>query len=92
MSFIAKIDDAVHNSFVGRFFEFEKRNAKFSLECKGALATFMTMAYILAVNPRILSDSGGPCIPDPQEEGGIFGPNYNQCIEQVRSQVAENIC
>jgi AGZA family xanthine/uracil permease-like MFS transporter len=83
MSFREKIDNAVHGSFVGRFFEFEERKAKFSLEFEGALATFMTMAYILAVNPRILADSGGPCIPDAPEDGGIFGANYSQCLEEV---------
>lgn len=84
MSFISRIDDVVHHSFVGKYFEFEDRHAKFSSELKGAMATFMTMAYILAVNPRIISDSGGPCVPDSLEDGGIFGPNYSQCIEQVR--------
>ena len=44
------------------------------------------MAYILAVNPRILADSGGPCVPDPPEEGGIFGPNYESCIEEIKRQ------
>ena len=29
------------------------------------------MAYILAVNPRILADSGGPCIPN-EADGGEF--------------------
>ena len=87
MSFLEKIDTAVHNSFVGRFFEFEPRKAKFSIELKGALATFMTMSYILAVNPRIIADTGGPCVPDPQDMGGIFGLNYSLCIEEVSQQV-----
>lgn len=38
-------------------------------------------AYILAVNPRILSDSGGTCVaPD----GDIFNEDYNQCIEEIK--------
>jgi AGZA family xanthine/uracil permease-like MFS transporter len=52
----------------------------------GATATFLTMAYILAVNPRILADSGGPCVPDPPEEGGIFGANYEACLEEIKRQ------
>lgn len=84
MSFIGKIDEAVHNSAVGRFFEFEARGAKFSTEFKGAVATFMTMAYILAVNPRILADSGGPCVnPNPDN---LFDPEYSECIEQVKRE------
>lgn len=88
MSFIQKIDEAVHNSFVGKFFEFEDRHATFSTELKGAVATFMTMAYVLAVNPRILADSGGPCIPDAPEDGGIFGAAYSQCIEEVSDPIS----
>lgn len=36
-------------------------------EFRAGTATFMTMAYILAVNASIVSDTGGPCI----EEGFI---------------------
>ena len=79
-SFFKELDAAVHSSFVGRYFEFEERNARFSVELQGAMATFMSMAYILAVNPRILADSGGPCVPD---ETGIFGDAYNECRETV---------
>lgn len=50
-----------------------------------ATATFLTMAYILAVNPRILADSGGPCVADP-EDGGIFGEAYEECLEELTRQ------
>jgi AGZA family xanthine/uracil permease-like MFS transporter len=43
-------------------------------------------ADILAVNPRILADSGGPCVPDSEDMGGIFGPNYTQCLEDVKKE------
>ncbi|KAL7537936.1 hypothetical protein ACHAWF_005948 [Thalassiosira exigua] len=51
--------------------ERQERGSTFSTEVAGATATFLTMAYILAVNPRILADSGGPCVPG---DGG-------ECIE-----------
>lgn len=76
------IDKAFAGTPIARFFEFEERGAKFSVELKGAIATFMTMAYVLAVNPRIIADSGGPCVPD---EDGIFGEVYSTCIEEVRN-------
>jgi len=82
---LEKINASVHNSAVGRFFEFEARNAKFTAELRGATATFMSMAYILAVNPRILADSGGPCEPNP-DDGGIFGPTYEACIEDIKRE------
>lgn len=47
-----RVNNAVHNSVVGRFFEFEERNTNFLSELRGATATFMSMAYILAVRFR----------------------------------------
>jgi AGZA family xanthine/uracil permease-like MFS transporter len=78
-----KVNNAVGRSFVGRFFKFEDRQTTFVSELRGATATFMTMAYILAVNPSILSDSGGPCVA---EDGDIFSDSYNKCIENIRRQ------
>ena len=44
------------------------------------------MAYILAVNPRILADSGGPC--EWCDEGdGVLNPScdeYMQCMEETK--------
>jgi hypothetical protein len=54
----------------------QERGSTFTTELAGATATFLTMAYILAVNPRILADSGGPCIPN-EADGGEF---LNTCI------------
>ena len=75
---------AVNKSFVGKFFEMEERKTNFTTEFAGATATFMTLAYILAVNPRILADSGGPCVPG--DDGGIFGDIYAQCLEDVKRE------
>ena len=52
---------------------------------RGASATFLSMAYILAVNPRILADSGGPCVPN-EADGGIFGETYTSCMETVKRE------
>jgi AGZA family xanthine/uracil permease-like MFS transporter len=49
------------------------------------LFLLLLKAYILAVNPRILADSGGPCIPN-QDDGGIFGPTYGQCLEEIKRE------
>jgi hypothetical protein len=77
------VNEAVNGSVIGRYFEMKERNTNFTTEMRGATATFMSMAYILAVNPRILADSGGPCIPD---EDGIFGPAYSACLEGIRRE------
>jgi AGZA family xanthine/uracil permease-like MFS transporter len=78
-----RVNGAVNDSFIGRFFEMKERNTNLTTEFRGATATFMSMAYILAVNPRILADSGGPCVPD---DDGIFGPAYESCLETIRRE------
>jgi AGZA family xanthine/uracil permease-like MFS transporter len=44
--------------FVNRYFQLQARGTTVSRELRGALATFLTMAYILAVNPIILHNAG----------------------------------
>jgi Permeases len=41
------------------------------------------MAYILAVNPRILAESGGSC---EYGEGGPFSTEYELCLEETKRQ------
>lgn len=80
---IEKFNASFNESIVGQFFEMKDRNTNFTTELRGATATFLTMAYILAVNPRILADSGGPCeVP----EDGIFAPSYEECLRDVTKQ------
>mmetsp|Transcript_4894 Transcript_4894/g.5962 ORF Transcript_4894/g.5962 Transcript_4894/m.5962 type:complete len:539 (+) Transcript_4894:90-1706(+) len=83
VAIIDNINSTVNDSFVGRFFEMKERNTNFTTELRGATATFLTMSYILAVNPRILADSGGPCVPG---EGGIFAPEYEMCLQNITKQ------
>jgi len=85
MPIVESINSAVQTSFVGPYFEMEKRGATFFAELRGAAATFMSMAYILAVNPRILADSGGPCVPN-EDDGGITGPTYMECQEVIKRE------
>ena len=48
------------NSRIGRFFELEARGSTVATEARGAVATFLTMAYILFANPSILAAAGVP--------------------------------
>src|SRR5690349_20515328 len=41
-----------------RYFEFEKLGANWSTEVVAGVTTFITMAYIVFVNPSILRDAG----------------------------------
>src|ERR1051325_438935 len=46
-----------------RFFELRARGSSVGIELRGAAATFLTMAYILFVNPSILAAAGVPFAP-----------------------------
>ena len=43
---------------IERIFKLKKNNTTVKREITAGITTFMTMAYILAVNPSILSDAG----------------------------------
>ncbi|MBO5047267.1 MAG: NCS2 family permease [Clostridia bacterium] len=43
---------------LNKFFKLKENNTNVKIEITAGLTTFMTMAYILAVNPSILSDAG----------------------------------
>ncbi len=45
---------------ISRFFEFEKHGATFRGEIIGGMTTFMTMSYIVVVNPKVLEAAGIP--------------------------------
>ncbi|KAK5794718.1 adenine/guanine permease AZG1-like [Gossypium arboreum] len=60
-NFLTRLNSAVANSRVGKRFKLAERNSTFTTELRAGTATFLTMAYILAVNASILADSGGPC-------------------------------
>ena len=47
-----------------KFFGFEELDTNFRKEIVGGLTTFLSMAYILAVNPSILSLQGLEGVPD----------------------------
>jgi AGZA family xanthine/uracil permease-like MFS transporter len=47
-------------AWLRNFFELDARGSTVGREFRGAVATFLTMAYILFVNPRILADAGVP--------------------------------
>ena len=51
--------------FLGRLFKLNRNRTTIRTEIVAGITTFMTMAYILAVNPNILSDAGIP-------RGGVF--------------------
>ena len=47
-----------HSGFLERTFRLQERHTTVRTEAAAGVTTFMTMAYVLAVNPLILSDAG----------------------------------
>lgn len=53
------------NSLAERFFKLKKNGSDVKTEIMAGITTFMTMSYILAVNPQILGDAG-------MDKGAVF--------------------
>ena len=51
--------------FLDRFFQIKAHGSTVRSEVMAGITTFMTMAYIIAVNPSILADAG-------MDKGGVF--------------------
>ncbi|KAI3748904.1 hypothetical protein L6452_12323 [Arctium lappa] len=60
-SSLTRLNTFVGKSRIGKHFKLNERNTTFTTELRAGTATFLTMAYILAVNATILSDSGATC-------------------------------
>ncbi|WCJ20037.1 Adenine/guanine permease AZG1 [Euphorbia peplus] len=58
---LTRLNNFVAKSPIGKRFKLSERNSTFTTELRAGTATFLTMAYILAVNASILTDSGGTC-------------------------------
>lgn len=57
-----------------RYFQFDEHRTNYKREIFGGLTTFLSMAYILAVNPQVLSLAGVDGVPADQkmDQGAIF--------------------
>ncbi|XP_021290765.1 adenine/guanine permease AZG1-like [Herrania umbratica] len=92
-SIASRLNSFVGSSKVGKRFKLTERKTTFTTELRAGTATFLTMAYILAVNASILTDSGGPCtIADcnnPSESCKFppMDPGYAACLERTRKDL-----
>lgn len=57
-----------------KYFRFDENQTSYRREILGGLTTFLSMAYILAVNPQILSLAGVEGVPDAlkMDQGAVF--------------------
>ncbi|PWA96284.1 Xanthine/uracil/vitamin C permease [Artemisia annua] len=58
---LTRLNTFIGKTRVGKYFKLNERNTTFTTELRAGTTTFLTMAYILAVNATILSDSGATC-------------------------------
>jgi len=84
---VASFNQGVNKSKLGKFFKLEERGSTLTREFQAGSATFLTMAYVLAVNPRIMAESGGTCDASLYaDEGGIFSEGYEECLMELQRQ------
>lgn len=88
-----RLNDAVSKSFIGKYFKLEARKSCFTRELRAAIATFLTMAYIITVNATILTASGGTCsaadCSAPAGPDCVLKPNagYESCLAKTKSDL-----
>ncbi|RMY85746.1 hypothetical protein D0862_11094 [Hortaea werneckii] len=92
MSWIQRANAAIADSPVGRYFHLEgsghrleRKNSYFFTEIRAGLATFFAMAYIIAVNSTVVSQTGGTCVCPP-DSPDLCDSNteYMLCVQEVR--------
>lgn len=93
MTWVERFNRRVGESAFGRYFRLEfsghpkeRKNSRFFTEVRAGLATFFAMAYIIAVNANITSQSGGTCVCERTEDDFTCDKNeeYMMCVEIVR--------
>ncbi|RDA88943.1 hypothetical protein CP532_0672 [Ophiocordyceps camponoti-leonardi (nom. inval.)] len=90
--FFDYVDRRLTTSRFGRLFRLsgtghpnEIHDATFIREFRAGLTTFTTMAYIIAVNASLLSQTGGTCVCDQRPHALCdTDPDFRACKEEVR--------
>ncbi|KAI9769727.1 MAG: hypothetical protein M1839_003603 [Geoglossum umbratile] len=96
MSFFKRSADSINNKIAGSTFsrvfrlegcghEKEIKNTKFLTEIRAGVTTFFTMAYIIAVNAFIVSQSGGTCVcNDTKDPSCSTDKDYSLCVLDIQ--------
>lgn len=87
-------------SRLGKYFDIEGRNTYLTAELRAGCVAFLTISYIIAVNPAILADTGGTCTVDDCT-GPTAGtpackfdddPGYLACKRAVKQSLVAATC
>lgn len=67
----------------------ERKGSRFTTEIRAGMATFFAMAYILAVNSAIVSDTGGTCVCNGGKDDPICKTNeeYLLCSQNIKRDI-----
>ena len=93
MTWAHSINEKVAKSAVGRWFRLDGSGHKkarsgsyFCTEIRAGLATFFAMAYIIAVNASVVSDTGGTCVCNGGTDDPVCDSNteYALCVNEVK--------
>lgn len=63
------------------YFQFDKYGTNFKREILGGITTFLSMAYILAVNPQVLSLAGVKGVSEDMKMDKV--PFCSDCISSI---------
>ncbi|UPK90948.1 hypothetical protein LCI18_001883 [Fusarium solani-melongenae] len=93
MGWMENTNRKIAASAVGRWFQLEgsghpreRKGSLFFTEIRAGLATFFAMAYIIAVNSSIVSESGGTCVCNTFDDAGLCVPDddYRLCVAGIK--------
>ncbi|RSL93211.1 hypothetical protein CEP52_013361 [Fusarium oligoseptatum] len=93
MGWMENTNRKIAASAVGRWFQLdgsghprERKGSAFFTEIRAGLATFFAMAYIIAVNSSIVSESGGTCVCNTFDDAGLCVPDddYRLCVAGIK--------
>lgn len=93
MTWTHTFNQKIARSAVGRWFRLDgsghrktRAGSYFFTEIRAGLATFFAMAYIIAVNASIVSDTGGTCVCNGGADDPVCDTNteYALCVNEVK--------
>jgi AGZA family xanthine/uracil permease-like MFS transporter len=96
MGWIQNTNVRIARSPVGRWFQLEgsghpkeRKGSLFFTELRAGIACFFAMAYIIAVNASIVSDTGGTCVCDstPDDPNCFTNEDYALCKQAIRRDI-----
>ncbi|KAK2591464.1 hypothetical protein QQS21_010840 [Conoideocrella luteorostrata] len=96
MGWVESTNAKVARSVVGKWFRLdgsghsrERKGSNFTTEIRAGLTTFFAVAYIIAVNASIVSDSGGTCVCPHTAEDPTCDKDaaYLLCVQEIKQDI-----